>query len=157
MKYLKTCPGCMREFETENDRKVWCSIKCRDRARYKPKEHAAKECAVCGNCFVPKQNAERYCSDACREIGRSFKKEPFEQQLVELRLCPVCGGEIPPPSANNIERKYCSRKCGKKANRDKSLLLPEAKKPKHKSIAEIAAEAKAAGMTYGEYVVKMRG
>ena len=157
MTYLKTCPACGVEFETDNDKKVYCCVKCRRRAKYKPKPRV-KECPICGKVFSPEKNSVKYCSDACRKIGYGRSKETNAVLLKrETRLCPVCGGEIPPPSANNKERKYCSRKCGKKANRDKSLLLPAPQKPKFKSIAEIDAEAKAAGMTFGEYVAKMRG
>lgn len=74
--------------------------------------------------------------------------------------CPICGETF---WQKKKAQMYCSRKCGNIANRrqDEADLeaiqeICEAKKPA-KSLSQIAAEARAAWMTYGQYMARCGG
>lgn len=77
----------------------------------------------------------------------------------ETRECVICKKLFIPNVANQI---YCNKQCGIKAlsERRKSVKIENEGKPKNKkpkmSVAEIAVAARAAGMSYGQYVEKMK-
>lgn len=74
--------------------------------------------------------------------------------------CPICGGTFWQKKKTQM---YCSRKCGTIARRrqDEADLaeiqeMRDSKKPA-KSLSQIAAEARAAGMSYGQYMAMYGG
>ena len=71
--------------------------------------------------------------------------------------CPICGGAF---WQKKKAQRYCSRKCGNIARRreeeaDIAFIqeMSDAKKPV-KSLSQVAAEARTAGMTYGQYMAR---
>ena len=82
--------------------------------------------------------------------------------MKEVRKCEICGK---PFVANNVIVVCCSDECRRKRRnildaeyrkKYKSVGIEKKKKKKPtKSIAEIAVEARKAGMTYGQYVAQM--
>ena len=84
---MKKCPFCKKEFEPENNIKIYCSQKCKDRHYYvhnakklrartakwrkdnpkKKKEYPKKECLICKKEFLPKSILNKYCSTKCRD------------------------------------------------------------------------------------------
>ena len=72
----------------------------------------------------------------------------------EIRKCKICGREFIAKRKNQI---YCDKSCTAKAGvlatkeRRKAKAAAEKSKPK-RSISDINEEARAAGMTYGQYV-----
>ena len=72
------------------------------------------------------------------------------------KACIVCGKNY---VTKNMHAKYCSKECYqslyKSIYNERRETSKKQKKKQGMSIAEIDAEAKKAGMTYGKYVVKM--
>lgn len=72
------------------------------------------------------------------------------------RKCKRCGKSFVP---KNNKQTYCNPICRIEYHKEMAMAekeeLQEYRKRKGKSIKNIAAEAKAAGMTYGQYVSKM--
>lgn len=76
----------------------------------------------------------------------------------EVKKCAVCGKHF---ITNRSRVVCCSPECQKK--RDKELqsaanrkyVSQKETKKKEKTLAELSVEARAAGMTYGQYVAKM--
>lgn len=87
--------------------------------------------------------------------------------MKKIKKCDICSKEY---LATSERRRYCSDPCRKEANRrnirernrqraekaKESVLIevPE-KKKKEMSLTEMAAAARKAGMTYGQYMAKM--
>lgn len=79
----------------------------------------------------------------------------------EVRICPVCGGEV-----TDRNRKYCCAECSKKGylknqirrNKERDKRLKEEREKRagqrrpESPLEELARKAREAGMTYGQYV-----
>ena len=116
-------------------------------------------CRRCGKPFEGKGN-RRYCSDECAEAALKEKKAQYQKEYhrrlkdgsENKRECKCCKKIFPAVRA----QLYCDE-----CRATDGMTLREIKKrkkpiPKPKmSLVEVAKAAKAAGMTYGEYVTKM--
>lgn len=84
--HIKNCKYCGKEFETSNDRKIYCSDVCSQkygrenfkdrREKYKvdhKKEEYRNVCPVCGNQYVSNTPQQIYCSFKCKDYQN--KKE----------------------------------------------------------------------------------
>lgn len=77
--------------------------------------------------------------------------------MKHIRNCLICYQKF---ESNGPKSKYCGTECARRAmneskrakRREKREAEKAAKRPKMKSLAIINAEARAAGMTYGQYV-----
>lgn len=71
-----------------------------------------KICKICGEAFIPKHHAQKYCSPECSKKAerQSAKKYKRKRKIKEVRICPVCGKEI---SSTLEYYKYCSLDCYK--------------------------------------------
>lgn len=74
-------------------------------------------------------------------------------------ICPQCGGTFIKKCRG--KQRFCSAKCrGKYKNAEKTYLEKTANKSKKSaagsSIAEVSRLARAANMTYGQYVATMK-
>lgn len=82
--------------------------------------------------------------------------------MTQEKNCLVCGKRF---MAKRIDQVYCGANCRKIAfkkyrkewgeetrARERELKAEKMKKPKINSVAEIAVEARKAGMSYGQYV-----
>ena len=106
-----------------------------------------KICPFCQVEFVP-ENASKYCSDRCRR--GMYAKQRREQQNSREFKCAFCGDGF----FSERKRKYCSVECKLKSyGRGPSKTKPR-KKP-NLSLAQVALLSRQAGMSYGEYVMKM--
>lgn len=124
-------------------------------------------CARCGAVTERRGTHQRYCLEcsivANRESGRRSKRK--RQQLNRKTvICPYCGLEF---VQTHGSQKYCSDICAYEAKKERTLdrywdQQPE-RKPEHVkktrkrklTLQQVAALAKAAGMTYGQYVANM--
>lgn len=81
---------------------------------------------------------------------------------MRIKTCEMCGKEF---TAKSNSAKYCCNECRKEANRTRNLQIYHEHKgggrPKNppkvrrkSRIDEINAKARAAGMTYGQYVAE---
>ena len=84
----------------------------------------------------------------------------WNEKKYEPRKCKVCGKEFIPNTHHNV---YCSQMCAyehSKENQKSSRLIANRKAKEHEvrirnnqeKIVNIAKEAKAHGMSYGQYV-----
>jgi RNA polymerase subunit RPABC4/transcription elongation factor Spt4 len=67
----KTCPQCGKEFESSDDKKVYCTSTCylaHEATRHVDPEE--RVCLVCGAKFTTTHWSKRYCSAECRREAR---------------------------------------------------------------------------------------
>ena len=75
------------------------------------------------------------------------------------RKCEICGEVFNRISYN---QRYCGEKCKREANilrsreKRRAEKLNAQTKTKHDTLSEVAAMARAAGMTYGQYMVSLK-
>jgi predicted nucleic acid-binding Zn ribbon protein len=127
----KNCIGNLaRNPEVWVAAKRFCELRLYNRARqkesrrkrphipYKRKEFKEKECACCGNKFLPKANSDKYCSKECRELSTKAinQKKHREKNPISPRDCPNCGKTFEP---RKLSMKFCSRSCTQTHNADK--------------------------------------
>ena len=83
--------------------------------------------------------------------------------MKELKKCVICGKSF---KSEKYNAKYCSETCkdkGRRAitkendriKRERAAKARKARNNSKKPLINIAAEAKGAGMSYGQYVAKM--
>ena len=137
-----------------------------------------KICIVCGREYETNFPQSKCCSDMCRDEHKrryaldyvnKHKPEAHEKKhyTLEPRLCVVCGKEYTPKAGN---QKYCSDKCSYEHRKPKTLEYEREryrrkqleaaaekadyveKNSQRTHLDDVAADAKAAGTTYGQYV-----
>ena len=108
----KICACCGIKFEASNGNRIYCSSKCRRRAR-RIRQSETKVCIVCGKEFlVDKHDDAKCCSNKCsREL---LKKR-------EEKICPVCGKNFSAAVSRN--RKYCSHACATEAMKTREIRI----------------------------------
>ena len=116
------CLQCGAEFEPRSWNKKFCSAKCGNKYRYKPKTTPRvynNTCTVCGKEFEARSSATKYCSPECYR-----RRNPSKQKSKATRqaTCPICGAEFTACTANQI---YCSRLCRTAAERKRKKLARE--------------------------------
>lgn len=175
----KKCVVCGKLFEMNRNKKT-CGPECADiRRKYvnrindrKRREEAriAREsvkitCPVCGKKFVSKKG-KKYCSDDCRRKAEKKRNRERYQKLKgklsegKIVKCGCCGKEFNTKEGGS---KYCSKDCrlimsrriSAEYNRNKRELtkafMARRSETKSNGIDAVAAAAKAAGMSYGQY------
>lgn len=174
----KRCVVCDKLFEMNRNKKT-CSPECadirrkyvnriNDRKRRKEariaRESVKVTCPTCGKKFVSKKG-KRYCSDDCRRKAEKKRDRERYQQLKgklsegKIVKCGCCGKKF---NTKNGGSKYCSKDCrlimsrriSAKYNRNKRELakaFAARKVSLDGGIDAVAAAAKAAGMSYGQY------
>jgi hypothetical protein len=98
----KTCVGCGETFAVKKWRDVhrqYCTHACFTRHKMK---WAPRPCAACGKTFKPLKRDSKYCSNACKGIGKVKPKGE--------RQCKGCGTGFTPRFPGS-PMKFCSRKC----------------------------------------------
>ena len=108
-----------------------------------------KKCDKCGKEFETFNAKKRWCSGSCAQ----FAWRKAQPKKTEIKTCPTCTKEF---QVTNEHKKYCSSEC-KEAKKLKIETREDKVKKTHKSISEMAAEARALGMSYGEYVRYIEG
>lgn len=136
-----------------------------------------KKCEECGKLFMPKTSQQVTCSEACRKIRarraarewaathkQERKRTPREPKTYK-KVCEVCGKEY---TCKNPRQKYCGEQCSKDAlrkqitfrsarmhemERDRKRMEKREKRVQtsHQSLVDASVEARAAGMTYGQW------
>jgi len=100
----KTCAYCKNSFESNSKFTKYCSNKCRNQAKKKP-----KTCENCGSIFMSKNKHARFCSIKCSQIYR------YRENHVTL-TCDYCGKQFDRiKSKVRSDYNYCSDKCFRKA------------------------------------------
>lgn len=175
----KKCVVCGKLFEMNRNKKT-CSSECADiRRKYvnrindrkrREKARIAQEsvkitCPVCGKKFVSKKG-KKYCSDDCRRKAEKKRNRERYQKLKgklsegKIVKCGCCGKEF---NTKNGGSKYCSKDCrlimsrriSAEYNRNRRELtkafMMRTETKSSDGIDAVAAAAKAAGMSYGQY------
>lgn len=175
----KKCVVCGKLFEMNRNKKT-CGPECADiRRKYvnrindrkrREKARIAQEsvkitCSVCGKKFVSKKG-KKYCSDDCRRKAEKKRNRERYQKLKgklsegKIVKCGCCGKEF---NTKNGGSKYCSKDCrlimsrriSAEYNRNKRELtkafMMRTETKSSDGIDAVAAAAKAAGMSYGQY------
>lgn len=98
------CKHCSTKFEGASALKLYCSNKCRNQAKKKP-----RECVSCGSIFMSKNKHSKFCGSRCaaqyRERGSTGTYE-----------CETCGKTFTrEKSRERSDRSFCSRECAQKA------------------------------------------
>lgn len=154
---IKTCIICGREFEARKSDSKVCGDECR---RTYHNQYNARW----------KWEHYRKTPEPERKPPEPERKPPEpEQKPPEARICAHCGKEFIPGKFAKA-RKYCSDKCKDEHNAPKrkeyqkkhaqrKLLEAAAEKAEYieknnrrTHLDDVAAEAKTAGMSYGQYV-----
>lgn len=102
------------------------------------------KCKACGNKFITKYNAKKFCDEICRKNYAKHLKESTKYK------CALCGKEFAG------KRKYCSPECRQKANgRMKDQIEYNNNKtiPKY-SLIQVSKLAKELGISYGKCVAR---
>jgi predicted nucleic acid-binding Zn ribbon protein len=84
----KTCPVCQQPFETSNKLKVYCSLRCKYKAKYRKSRERPSftiVCKTCGSAFQAPQRNRKYCSQACREARAPERMDPLTLVWLEKR------------------------------------------------------------------------
>ncbi len=105
-------------------------------------------CPVCGIEFTTEKNAMKYCSPTCRrKASRST-----ENSGVRNFTCECCGKEF----KSERRRKYCSTQCCRTSNSRQRQKFSNINSGVTLSLAQVALLSREAGLSYGEYVQKLR-
>lgn len=113
------CLQCGTEFEPHSWNRKFCSAKCGNKYRYKPKTTPRvynNTCAVCGKTFEARSSATKYCSPECYRRRNPSK---YKSKATRQATCPICGAQFGASQPNQI---YCSRLCCKAAERKRKKL-----------------------------------
>jgi hypothetical protein len=100
----KVCGQCGGAFTDRKWNSVYCSVRCRYRATYKPAPRMVVACEQCGTSLSGKRSDARFCSIECATVNRSARLTAA--LLANRRPCIHCGEPIPLHA-----RRFCSRTC----------------------------------------------
>ena len=126
-----------------------------------------KICVICGEQFTTTNSQKKSCSHACQdELSRRTTRKWYEmhkrgnvKQGLPGKRCLYCNELYHP---NRSDQLYCSRECrqkdyalkqkwkGRKSTAQKRKERSRGKK--NTGLVDIAKQARAAGLTYGQYV-----
>lgn len=84
---VKICAKCGKEFEPVSNGQKYCSLDCGMKPNWYNKKRknksvhlsdtlittSVKNCERCGNEYTPKGNAQKYCSNKCKQLDREEK------------------------------------------------------------------------------------
>lgn len=164
----KTCGS--EECKKENARRV-----AKDYYHKSATKLEAKKCVECGKTFMPRTSQQVTCGKDCRKIRAKkaarkwqaeHKKEPApKEKKTYQKICLICHKEY---TCKNPRQKYCGEACARVAAADQQMtnsyrvreMARERKREEqrqrriqasHEALADAAVEARAAGMTYGQW------
>lgn len=142
---MRICEVCGKVFKPKLNQK-YCSTFCRSRARFlKQKKIIVRLCNYCGEPFQMSSKYRAFCSDECRN---NFH---YTSTNGKIRLCKHCGE---PFRMSNEHILFCSRECQKK--HQAFLQATFAPKPKLSSLDKKIKAADALGISYGQYMARLR-
>ncbi len=144
--YSKKCPRCQTDFETANNKQVYCSSKCWN--RYIKKECVEKTCLSCNKTFFQTNPKQKFDSEKCRK--KFYNSSASRSQRIKIRLskrrfsfssekncyirkdypekpCLYCISAFKPKT---ITSKFCSRFCKQKNRRKNRVRIVRSKPEK---------------------------
>ena len=113
--YLRNCLNCNKEFETNNNIKIFCCSKCAKQFHNKNRYSLYnKICPIFNNKFNTKYKKQIYCSIKCLNKFHNSKRYKLKKYVLK---CVYCGKDF---IANSKIQKYCSEQCRKEMYKIKS-------------------------------------
>lgn len=109
-------------------------------------------CQMCGKKHMAVRRTVKYCPE-CRKERMKERQRLYKSNVKKTRVCKKCGKVF---TVDHLKNTKLCEKCRK--NEDKNLINKFKfqrgfeKNHARKPVDDIAAEAKAAGMSYGKYV-----
>ena len=136
------CEYCGKPRSSDHpNRNRFCSRECANTAKHEETEKRNEEkrilhenemkrdCDYCGETFVSKGSASRFCSDECRRLG-ILRELSF---VPEERACPQCG-KLFYTTLSAKDKIYCSEKC--RARKDHKKYKDTRKRQMRKAFVE---------------------
>ena len=175
---MKKCVICGKEFKPKLKTQITCSEECRqERVRQTSREYMRRKastkqspvyerrCEECGKLFTTTLKNKVACSYECqtertRRKSREWHREHPKEEKAYTKTCPVCGTKF---KTRNVKKIYCTTKCYnvelRRRNREhmanERAEIRARRQSKnltsHEALADAAVEARAAGMTYGQW------
>lgn len=117
MAKITLCPICgervVQRSSGRGQLKIYCSQRCKTKARPSKPSRSQIECRFCSTLFTPRRGMTFCGSEACRreyrnEAGRRAYAKKRESR--PLRVCKECGESFQVTSQNVY---YCSKSCGR--------------------------------------------
>lgn len=112
---------------------------------------SSKAINICENCGMPfhrKEITQRFCGIDCYKTFRKHGNDDIETE------CKTCGKKFKTHSLR--PRIYCCRRCydQERATEERKAYMSHTKpiRDMTKEVVDIAAEARALGLSYGQYV-----
>ena len=101
------------------------------------------KCKCCGKEFIRQTNAQKHCSEKCR------RKANLPKKILEEQTCQWCGKKF----FYVRKKKFCSVECREKSQGKRSRKI-ETVIPSM-TLQQVAKASREAGLSYGQYVMKM--
>lgn len=116
-------------------------------------------CKHCNKMFVPKNNFQKYCSGECYYAEAKYRQtESYKKLDIPERECVVCGRKFTP--LYRQKTIFCTDVCKRKRqleqqkeSRERAKTNALETKKRMSSLAEINQQARALGISYGQYVL----
>lgn len=139
--------------------------------RKKRKYHTVRRCKICGKPFDAQHSKQTCCSVECSEKDQQSRADPFALESGDVLTCGICGKTF----VRNLHAlTYCSDECRAEARKRRSwcyrhmgqiadgcerhvVRRKKAKEKKNLSLIEAAAQAKALGISYGQWQQRQNG
>lgn len=105
---VKECKQCGENFKSINERKKFCSDKCRSANH---RQNAGTLVVVCKGCqkeFNTYNRKKVYCSNECKKINWCPESRVEKRKTFHDRQCKECGGHFVTSYTDNV---FCARSC----------------------------------------------
>ena len=160
---MKRCIICGKEFKPKLKTQITCSEECRqERVRQTSREYMRRKastkqspiyerrCEECGKLFTTTLKNKVACSYECqtertRRKSREWHREHPKEEKTYTKTCPVCGTKYDVELRRRNREHMANERAEIRARRKPEKLTS------HEALADAAVEARAAGMTYGQW------
>lgn len=85
-----------------------------------PVRPSLMECAECGKPFAPRNNQQKFCTNACQEAEENRRKREVNKAAVMASLPLLCAHCTAPFARETSSHAYCSTDCRRAARNDRS-------------------------------------
>ncbi len=99
--YNKICKVCNSIFETNFNKKLYCSSDCTNSAILKRKKEVRRKFKSCVTCGKENLTKSKYCSKECKPVP----PKPIKELIT--KTCPTCKKEF----KGNSNKKFCKKGC----------------------------------------------
>jgi 5-methylcytosine-specific restriction endonuclease McrA len=119
-----TCGFCGREARRVSQRQLYCSRRCKGRAKERRKRVRARKplvsrvCPECGARFDTNRARQEFCTKRCGDLSRTRVRDrarvyPSTARPPVERVCERCGAAFQAAGIAINLRRFCSRRCAR--------------------------------------------